>query len=96
MDSGSVRGIPPAGLTASLQKGSHVDIVDIAATARHRPGIGRRRDNRDNRALGLALVLGAQLMIILDLTVVNIALPSIATACTSPRPACPGCSTPTR
>jgi EmrB/QacA subfamily drug resistance transporter len=49
------------------------------ATARHRPGIGRRLDNRDNKALALALVLGAQLMIILDLTVVNIALPSIAT-----------------
>ena len=51
------------------------------ATARPRPGIGRRRDNRnrrDTRAIALALVLGAQLMIILDLTVVNIALPSIA------------------
>src|SRR5690242_4033378 len=33
---------------------------------------------RDRRGLALALVLGAQLMIILDLTVVNIALPSIA------------------
>src|SRR6516162_10729924 len=30
------------------------------------------------RALALAIVLGAQLMIILDMTVVNIALPSIA------------------
>jgi EmrB/QacA subfamily drug resistance transporter len=33
---------------------------------------------RDRRGLALALVLGAQLMIILDLTVVNIALPNIA------------------
>jgi EmrB/QacA subfamily drug resistance transporter len=32
----------------------------------------------DRRGVALALVLGAQLMIILDLTVVNIALPSIA------------------
>ena len=31
----------------------------------------------DRRGVGLALVLGAQLMIILDLTVVNIALPRI-------------------
>jgi EmrB/QacA subfamily drug resistance transporter len=49
------------------------------ASTRHRPGAGRRRDNRrDTRAIALALVLGAQLMIILDMTVVNIALPSIA------------------
>ena len=33
---------------------------------------------RDQRGVALAIVLGAQLMIILDLTVVNIALPSIA------------------
>jgi len=33
---------------------------------------------RDRRGLALALVLGAQLMIVLDLTVVNIALPTIA------------------
>jgi EmrB/QacA subfamily drug resistance transporter len=33
---------------------------------------------RDRRAVALAIVLGAQLMIILDMTVVNIALPSIA------------------
>jgi EmrB/QacA subfamily drug resistance transporter len=41
----------------------------------HRPGSVMRRDSRD---IALALVLGAQLMIILDMTVVNIALPSIA------------------
>jgi EmrB/QacA subfamily drug resistance transporter len=44
--------------------------------------IGRRQSGaaqlRDRRGLALALVLGAQLMIILDLTVVNVALPSIA------------------
>ena len=33
---------------------------------------------RDRSGLALALVLGAQLMIVLDLTVVNVALPSIA------------------
>jgi EmrB/QacA subfamily drug resistance transporter len=40
-----------------------------------RPGPARRRDSK---SIALALVLGAQLMIILDMTVVNIALPSIA------------------
>src|SRR5207245_8744627 len=34
--------------------------------------------NRDRRGIVLAVVLCAQLMIVLDLTVVNIALPSIA------------------
>jgi EmrB/QacA subfamily drug resistance transporter len=38
----------------------------------------RRAALRDRRGLALAIVLGAQLMIILDMTVVNIALPSIA------------------
>jgi len=38
----------------------------------------RRAALRDRRGLSLAIVLGAQLMIILDMTVVNIALPSIA------------------
>jgi EmrB/QacA subfamily drug resistance transporter len=38
----------------------------------------RRAALRDRRGLALAIVLGAQLMIILDLTVVNIALPNIA------------------
>ncbi len=39
----------------------------------------RRATRRpDRRGIALALVLGAQLMIILDMTVVNIALPSIA------------------
>jgi len=41
---------------------------------------GRQRTTRrpDRRTIALAIVLGAQLMIILDMTVVNIALPSIA------------------
>ncbi len=41
-----------------------------------RPGTTASRPDR--RGIALALVLGAQLMIILDMTVVNIALPSIA------------------
>ncbi len=45
-----------------------------AATDRS-PGSAR---SRDSTGIALALVLGAQLMIILDMTVVNIALPSIA------------------
>ncbi len=45
-----------------------------AATDR---GAGPAR-SRDSTGIALALVLGAQLMIILDMTVVNIALPSIA------------------
>ena len=40
--------------------------------------LGRRTALRDRRGLALAIVLGAQLMIILDMTVVNIALPGIA------------------
>jgi EmrB/QacA subfamily drug resistance transporter len=43
-------------------------------TRRRAPATG----HPDRRGVALALVLGAQLMIILDLTVVNIALPSIA------------------
>jgi len=43
-----------------------------------RQRLGRRTALRDRRGLALAIVLGAQLMIILDMTVVNIALPSIA------------------
>src|SRR6185436_16585920 len=46
------------------------------ATTRGAPPAARS-SGRD-RAVALALVLGAQLMIILDMTVVNVALPSIA------------------
>src|SRR5499425_2367328 len=42
------------------------------------PRSGGRAALRDRRGLALAIVLGAQLMIVLDLTVVNIALPDIA------------------
>jgi EmrB/QacA subfamily drug resistance transporter len=48
--------------------------VTLPATAN--PELRARR--RDRRGLALAIVLCAQLMIVLDLTVVNIALPSIA------------------
>jgi EmrB/QacA subfamily drug resistance transporter len=41
-------------------------------------GLPRTSRRPDRRGIALALVLGAQLMIILDMTVVNIALPSIA------------------
>ncbi len=49
-------------------------IAQVTTRARQRAG-----QRPDRRTVALALVLGAQLMIILDLTVVNIALPSIAT-----------------
>src|SRR5262249_29039966 len=42
------------------------------------PRSGGRAALRDRRGLALAIVLGAQLMIVLALTVVNIALPDIA------------------
>jgi EmrB/QacA subfamily drug resistance transporter len=48
-------------------------IAQVRALARQRTA-----RSPDRRGVALALVLGAQLMIILDLTVVNIALPSIA------------------
>jgi EmrB/QacA subfamily drug resistance transporter len=48
-------------------------------TAQVTTGLPERTKRRpDRRGIALALVLGAQLMIILDMTVVNIALPSIA------------------
>jgi EmrB/QacA subfamily drug resistance transporter len=47
------------------------------ATTRGAPPAAPRPGGRD-RAVALALVLGAQLMIILDMTVVNVALPSVA------------------
>jgi EmrB/QacA subfamily drug resistance transporter len=47
------------------------------ATTRGGPPVAPRSGGRD-RAVALALVLGAQLMIILDMTVVNVALPSVA------------------
>ncbi len=43
-----------------------------------RPGNAGRRSRRERRNVTLAVVLCAQLMIVLDLTVVNVALPSMA------------------
>ena len=43
-----------------------------------RPGTADLRPDRDRRNITLAVVLCAQLMIVLDLTVVNVALPSMA------------------
>ncbi len=48
----------------------------ISPTITRDPATGPRR--ADRRGVALAIVLGVQLMIILDMTVVNIALPSIA------------------
>ena len=47
--------------------------------------------------LALAVIAAAQLMVVLDATIVNIALPEHPSgAAVSRRPACRGCSTPTR
>ena len=43
----------------------------------------------------LALILTSQLMVVLDATIVNIALHDIRSASASPPPASPGSSTPT-
>ncbi len=53
--------------------------MSTSSIAQVTTGAGPRTARRpDRRGIALALVLGAQLMIILDMTVVNIALPSIA------------------
>jgi EmrB/QacA subfamily drug resistance transporter len=53
--------------------------MSTSSIARITTGLGQGRARRlDRRGIALALVLGAQLMIILDMTVVNIALPTIA------------------
>ncbi len=44
----------------------------------------------------LAVCCVAQFMVILDLSIVNVALPSIQSALNSPRRNCSGWSTPTR
>ena len=49
-----------------------------------------------NRWLVLVLVCVAQFMVVLDATIVNVALPSIQQGSTSRRRACSGSSTPTR
>ena len=62
-------------LLHSFQKGlmSTSSIAQVTTGGRQ-----RARPRADRRGIALAIVLGAQLMIILDMTVVNIALPSIA------------------
>jgi EmrB/QacA subfamily drug resistance transporter len=53
--------------------------MSTSSIARITTELGQGRARRpDRRGIALALVLGAQLMIILDMTVVNIALPTIA------------------
>jgi hypothetical protein len=42
------------------------------------------------RPLALALILTVQLMLVLDATVVNVALPTCSPTSASPRPACRG------
>jgi EmrB/QacA subfamily drug resistance transporter len=53
-----------------------MSMSSLSRAVTHRRGGPAGR--RDSTSIALALVLGAQLMIILDMTVVNIALPSIA------------------
>jgi EmrB/QacA subfamily drug resistance transporter len=53
-------------------------VTQRAAGRQRARGQGGGQQGQDRRGAALALVLGAQLMIILDMTVVNIALPSIA------------------
>jgi EmrB/QacA subfamily drug resistance transporter len=55
---------------------STLSISSVRTQSPQSPPAGSR--SRDRRGVALAIVLGAQLMIILDMTVVNIALPSIA------------------
>src|SRR6202043_2569347 len=70
------RTFPPVARPQHLSRKAPMSTSSIAQVrdrARQRTARGP-----DRRGVALALVLGAQLMIILDLTVVNIALPSIA------------------
>ena len=52
-------------------------------------------ERKSRRGLALAVVLITQLMVVLDVTIVNVALPDIRPTSGSPRPACRGSSTPT-
>jgi EmrB/QacA subfamily drug resistance transporter len=80
----STSSISPASLPAAMASSTAApaDPLRGSVAARSRPAWARggqaRARGRDRRGMALALVLGAQLMIILDMTVVNIALPSIA------------------
>ncbi len=87
MSSSSSHSVRPAALPRTLSAASpplapsasprHAQ--QAVGPARTLPGISRLRKPRDRRNITLALVLCAQLMIVLDLTVVNVALPSMAT-----------------
>src|SRR5579859_4945807 len=57
--------------------GGSVPAPSTPMTSDAPPAVGRRRSGRPG--IALAIMLGAQLMVILDMTVVNIALPHIAT-----------------
>src|SRR5262249_41330091 len=71
------RSFPPAAVPPACPPGK--DVMSTSSIMQETPlRSGRRAALRDRRGLALAIVLGAQLMIILDMTVVNIALPSIA------------------
>ena len=47
----------------------------------------------DRRWTALILLCVAQFIVVLDASIVNVALPSIGRACTSPSRTCPGSST---
>ena len=51
--------------------------------------------NDRNRWIALVVLCAGMLMIVLDMTIVNVALPSIRLTAASRRPAWPGWSTPT-
>jgi len=51
---------------------------------------GRATQRQPRRGLVLAIILAVQLMVVLDATIVNIALPDIAGHCTSPPRTSPG------
>ena len=84
--------------------GSAPDLPDYAPTTRSAQSETRRaaspaaKAGGGNRRQGLALLViaTAQLMVVLDATIVNVALPDIQRRLASPVPAWSGWSTPTR
>ena len=74
-------------------------VATITPAASERSGLfGSFRSRRRNPAsVVLAVILTSQLMVVLDATIVNVALPDIQDrAGLLRRAACRGCSTPTR
>ena len=65
-----------------------------AAARRARPALAPAVAFR-RRWIALAVLAMADFMVILDASIVNVALPSIGRALACPRAACPGSSTPT-